>query len=241
MCALTAYVTVAGSSSSHVWLEACARVLIVAAPLAVGMYALRPAAVRALRRAAHPRGRRRLRRDAVGVRERGALQRRAGRGLDRASSVLVYLVLSFPTGRLVTRARPGARRLDRGASSLSSTCRRRCSSSSSRCRPVDDLRRGVPGQRVHGRRRRAGVRRRRRAAAARAARSSRSSPPRPCALALRMRGAHAPDAADARARSRSPPRFRLARLRRGARRAARRAGLGRGRGRALAARAHACR
>ena len=40
LCALTAAVTASGSSSDYVWLEAAARALTVAAPIAVGLYAL---------------------------------------------------------------------------------------------------------------------------------------------------------------------------------------------------------
>ena len=222
MCALTAYVTVAGSSSSHVWLEACVRVLVVAAPLAVGMYALgRPPFERF-----------------------GALLILAGAGACVASlsasenAVLyssgrvagwivdlgiTYLVLSFPSGRLVTRrdrVLVGSIAAVVGVLFLPSALL------------VDQfpvpsqwttLRRGVPGQRVHGRRRRARVRRGCPAAGAGAARR------RPVRRRHRERRTpharnHAPHAADARAghvRRRLPARH----LRRDARRAASRSGL----------------
>src|SRR3954468_9913635 len=41
MCAITGAVTASGSSSEYAWLEAVARVLTVAAPIAVGIFALR--------------------------------------------------------------------------------------------------------------------------------------------------------------------------------------------------------
>ena len=236
MCALTAYVTVAGSSSSHVWLEACVRVLIVAAPLAVGMYALgRPPFERF-----------------------GALLILAGAGAFVASlsasenAVLyssgrvagwivdlgiTYLVLSFPSGRLVMRRD----RVLVGSIAAVVGCPVPAVGAARGpvpgAVPVDELRRGVPGQRVHGRRRRARVRRGCPAAGARAARRP---PVRRRHRERRTPHArnHAPHAADARAghvRRRLPARH----LRRDARRAARGSGLRRGRGRGLAARAHA--
>src|SRR3954449_218938 len=41
MCAVTGAVTASGSSSEYAWLEAVSRMLTVAAPLAVGIFALR--------------------------------------------------------------------------------------------------------------------------------------------------------------------------------------------------------
>src|SRR4051812_42185864 len=41
MCAVTGTVTAAGSASEYAWLEAVARMLTVATPLAVGIFALR--------------------------------------------------------------------------------------------------------------------------------------------------------------------------------------------------------
>src|SRR4051794_9237629 len=41
MCALTGAVTASGSSSEYAWLETVARMLTVAAPLAVGIFSLR--------------------------------------------------------------------------------------------------------------------------------------------------------------------------------------------------------
>jgi signal transduction histidine kinase len=102
MCAVTAAVTVAGSASEHAWLEAVARVVTVAAPLAVGVFALqRPHFERF-----------------------GALLVAAGfawflttlANADDAAlysvarvsywvfeALLIYLLLSFPTGRLDSR------------------------------------------------------------------------------------------------------------------------------------------
>ena len=59
-----------------------------------------------------------------------ALQRRARVAAGSSRSVLVYLVLAFPIGPARRPCRPRARRGDRRSSSRSSTCRRRCSSSS---------------------------------------------------------------------------------------------------------------
>jgi len=102
MCAVTAAVSVAGSASEHAWLEAVARVVTVAAPLAVGVFALqRPHFERF-----------------------GALLVAAGfawflttlANADDAAlysvarvsywvfeALLIYLLLSFPTGRLDSR------------------------------------------------------------------------------------------------------------------------------------------
>src|SRR3954468_21506930 len=41
MCAVTGAATASGSSSDYAWLEAVARMVTVAAPLAVGIFALR--------------------------------------------------------------------------------------------------------------------------------------------------------------------------------------------------------
>ena len=46
MCAVTAAITVSGSTAEYVWLDACARVLMVGAPIAVGLYARRRPASR---------------------------------------------------------------------------------------------------------------------------------------------------------------------------------------------------
>jgi signal transduction histidine kinase len=46
MCAVTAAITVSGSVAEYVWLDACARVLMVGAPIAVGLYARRRPASR---------------------------------------------------------------------------------------------------------------------------------------------------------------------------------------------------
>ena len=236
MCALTAYVTVAGSSSSHVWLEACVRVLVVAAPIAVGLYALgRPPFERF-----------------------GALLILAGAGACVASlsasenAVLyssgriagwivdlgiTYLVLSFPSGRLVTRRDrvivgsiaavvgvlflPSALLADQfPVPSQWTSCDASCPGNAFMVVGVEPaLRRGCPAAGAGAARRRPGRRRNR----------ERRTP--------HARN-HAPHAADARARHvrrRLPARH----LRRDARRAASRSGLDRGRGRALAARAHA--
>ena len=85
-----------------------ARMLTVAAPIAVGHLRAAPAAVRALRRAAGPRRLRVVPHDAGERRRRGALQRRAGRAAGWSSRCSIYLLLAFPTGRLERRARPGA-------------------------------------------------------------------------------------------------------------------------------------
>ena len=236
MCALTAYVTVAGSSSSHVWLEACVRVLVVAAPLAVGIYA---------------RGRPPFERfgallilasagafvASLSESENAALYssgRVAGWIVDLG---ITYLVLSFPSGRLVTRRDrvivgsiaavvgflflPTALLADQfPMPSQWTSCDAACPANAFMVVGVEPAFVEDVLRPVRGAARRRPVRRRHRGRRAPHARN------------------HAPDAADARAghvRRSLPARH----VRRDARRAARGAGLGRGRGRALAARAHA--
>jgi signal transduction histidine kinase len=102
MCAVTASVTISGSTSDHAELEALARVLIVAAPIAVGLFALhRPpferfgtllvasGAVLFLATLANAD-------DATLY----SVGRVAGWALE---PFLVYLILAFPTGRLEGR------------------------------------------------------------------------------------------------------------------------------------------
>ena len=102
LSATAAAITAAGSSAEHVWLEACARALMVGAPIGVGVYARgRPGSARfgtllvitgaawfltTLAEASDP--------------WLHALGRTAG---WLCEPLLMYLVLAFPTGRLHSR------------------------------------------------------------------------------------------------------------------------------------------
>jgi len=102
MCAVTAAVTVAGSASEHAWLEAVARVLTVAAPLAVGGFALqRPHFERfgALLVAAGFA----WFLTTLANADDAALYSAARVSYWVFEALLIYLLLSFPTGRLDSR------------------------------------------------------------------------------------------------------------------------------------------
>ena len=102
MCAVTAAVTVAGSASEHAWLEAVARVVTVAAPLAVGVFALqRPHFERfgALLVAAGFA----WFLTTLANADDAALYSAARVSYWVFEALLIYLLLSFPTGRLDSR------------------------------------------------------------------------------------------------------------------------------------------
>jgi len=102
MCAVTAAVTIAGSTSDHAELEAFARVLIVAAPIGVGLFALRrPPFERfgVLLVASGP-----VLFLATLANSENATLYSVGRVSGWAvEPFLVYLILAFPTGRLEGR------------------------------------------------------------------------------------------------------------------------------------------
>jgi len=102
MCAVTAAVSVAGSASEHAWLEAVARVVTVAAPLAVGGFALhRPHFERfgALLVAAGFA----WFLTTLANADDAALYSAARVSYWVFEALLIYLLLSFPTGRLDSR------------------------------------------------------------------------------------------------------------------------------------------
>jgi len=102
MCAVTAAVSVAGSASEHAWLEAVARVVTVAAPLAVGVFALqRPHFERfgALLVAAGFA----WFLTTLANADDAALYSAARVSYWVFEALLIYLLLSFPTGRLDSR------------------------------------------------------------------------------------------------------------------------------------------
>ena len=103
MCAVTGVVTASGSAVGLAWLEAVARVLTVAVPIARGPLRAAAAAVRALRRAAGRRGLRLVPHHAGERRGRDALQHRAASSGWVFEPLLIYLLLAFPTGRLDSR------------------------------------------------------------------------------------------------------------------------------------------
>ena len=196
-----------------------------------------PAAVRALRRAADRRRRRLVRHDAGRASDDPVLY-----SIGRVAGWIVEVGADLPRARVP--ARPAGDRIDRalvwaGAALVAgcSTCRRRSWSSSTRSpSPWTSCDAGLPRQRVHGGRLRAGVRRRRRPPAAGAAHRRSSSPRSPLRLASRIRRASPLTAPRARARAgrRDLPPGRLALAIIGA---PDRARLARPRGRGLADRA----
>ena len=159
LCAIAVAVTLSGSSRDESGAEALARALMVVAPFAVGVYALRRPPFERFGKLLIVTGVALVPDDARRLGRRGALQPRAGRGLDgRAAARSTSCSRSRPAGSS-SRRRPRDRRSRPCSSWPSSTCRRRCSSSSYPTpAPWTTCDERLPAQRVHGRRLGAGGR-----------------------------------------------------------------------------------
>ena len=166
MCAMTGVLTASGSSSEYAWLEAVARVLTVAAPIGVGLFALHRPPFERFGALLVVAGRRVVPHDAGQRRRRDPLQRRAGRAVDvRAAADLPAAgVPDRPAG---TPRRPGAGRAAVAARAGPLPADGAAGRALPGARALDELRRRLPGERVHGQRIGAGVHRGPRAAAAR--------------------------------------------------------------------------
>ena len=133
LCAVTAVVTATGTASDPVWLEAFARALTVAVPLAVGIYALRRPPFARFGALLLLTGFVWFLTTLTNSDSEVALQHRPGLGMAGGAAAALSAA-GVPDRPARGARRPRAGRAPSVALRRSSTCRPRCWSSTTRCR-----------------------------------------------------------------------------------------------------------
>lgn len=158
ICAVTGALTLSGSSSDYAWLEAVARVLTVAAPIGVGLFALHRPPFERFGLAAPRRRFPVVPLDVGQCRERRALQRRTSLAMG-ARAAHALLAAGASDRAAPEPDRPGAGRDHGGCRAVpvpADDAARRALSGAGTCR---ELCRRLSGERLHGQRICAGVHR----------------------------------------------------------------------------------